>query len=529
MNTTDVVEEEQTRTMHRRRLLQLLGLSVLGTVGSGVLIACGGSPPAPSFTSTVTPNESITVELEAMRSLSPYYLGYNAPPIVGPSWTNATFAKAVAQFQPGTLRYPGGTVANYWDWKTGWFLPNTTRFQSFKPNIYRLQELQAAVTTTGAIPVYVLNMLTSDLPTQMDMLRSARTLGLPVQYIELGNEFNLDENKQAFPTAQIYGKAATQWIQAIRAEFPDVRIAAVGEMPVHSSFLNLGSNTRRANWNSDVLQTLKGADALVMHPYVKPGLQTEERARDTPDYIGNTTTQKTEETLVTATGGAARVVSAFYDMWSTLRKTLQSLPSAMNIWFTEYNLEDRIGVIRGTWLHGILAALITLTFLEEKRTELVSYYDTIGTTGFEILFPNDHAFQGIINRSAIKTTPYDLTATGIAMREVSTAMHGMTSAQRMSFHPNPQLVDSNGNTFSALQGWLLSNDKKTQGIVINCSEASFTLQNNAALAAFAALTTYQQLADTPLKLITGQASMLPKQGVFQDALILPPYSLTHLQ
>ena len=52
-------------------------------------------------------------------------------------------------------------------------------------------------------------------------------MGLPVQFVELGNEFYLRNPKDyvtKFPTGADYGKMATSWIRAIRDKFPNVKI-----------------------------------------------------------------------------------------------------------------------------------------------------------------------------------------------------------------------------------------------------------------------------------------------------------------
>jgi hypothetical protein len=167
----------------RRQMLQLLGIGIAGAASSDILTACleGSNPPA--VTGTVTASSGAT------RSLTPFFLGYNNVPFLSPSWTNPEVVKVATQLKPGTLRSPGGTVANYWDWQTGWFVPGAPFNSPRSP--YGLPELQIAVQTTAAKPVYVLNMLTSHLDSQLNMLRTAKQMGLPVNFVELGNEFYL--------------------------------------------------------------------------------------------------------------------------------------------------------------------------------------------------------------------------------------------------------------------------------------------------------------------------------------------------
>src|SRR5713101_1105628 len=173
----------QNSEISRRRLLQLMGYSVTGIAGISILEACGGPNAPHTVDVTVTPYGTVTTKNGATRQIAPYFLGYNNFPIHSPSWDNPDVVNAAVQFKPGTLRYPGGTVANFWDWQNGWFLPGApSSFLNAPRSIYRLQELQIAVQATGAIPIYVLNMLTSDLSTQIDMLSTAHIMGLPVQF-----------------------------------------------------------------------------------------------------------------------------------------------------------------------------------------------------------------------------------------------------------------------------------------------------------------------------------------------------------
>src|SRR5207237_10665833 len=114
--------------------------------GTGFLAACGGpNPPHPVDVST-TQIGTVTTNAGATRQIAPYFLGYNNVPIHSPSWDNPDVVNAAVQFKPGTLRYPGGTVANFWDWQNGWFLPGAPNgFLSAPQSIYRLQELLIAV------------------------------------------------------------------------------------------------------------------------------------------------------------------------------------------------------------------------------------------------------------------------------------------------------------------------------------------------------------------------------------------------
>jgi hypothetical protein len=479
----------QKSQISRRRLLQLMGYSLAGMTGTSILAACGGPNPPHPVDVTITPYGTVTTNLGAMRSVTPFFLGYNNVPIHSPSWENPDVVKAAVQFKPGTLRYPGGTVANYWDWRTGWFLPGAPGgFLSAPRSIYRLQELQVAIQATGAIPIYVLNMLTSDLNTQLEMLSAAQSMGLPVQYVELGNEFYLrspGDYVTKFATGADYGKMATSWIHAIRAKFPKVNIAAVGGVPSDQS-----SDDRKALWNQELLQNLEGADALTQHPYVSV----------THDMIGNGTSD---------TESAMNIVDALSTRWQQFKTQLQSLPQNMKVWFTEYNIVDPTNAVFHTWIHGIFAAKMSLTFLEEERSELVCFYDMIGKSGYEVISSNQQ---------------FAPTAAGWSMRLLGDTMRDMTSARAMDFGVNS--TSNSGISSPPLQGWIFTDGKRKQAYIVNSSANSFTWNVDSL---FGQGTHFQQLSSDPFKRITGSSSLTINSGTLRNQLSLPAFSLTQLK
>lgn len=475
----------------RRRFLQAIGIGTVAVAGADVLAACGGPNPPHPESGTTVPSSTVTTNLNTARQVTPYFLGYNNVPVHSPPWDNPAVVKAATQMKPGTLRYPGGTVANYWDWQSGWFLPKAlSGFLSAPRSTYRLQELQIAVQATGAKPIYVLNMLTSDLATQLQMLRTAKSMGLPVQFVELGNEFYLstpNDYVTKFPSGSDYGKMATDWIRAIRAEFANVSIAVVGGVP------SGGGDARKANWNQDVFQNLQGANAVTFHPYV--GIQA-----------GMVTPNAGQESVV-------RLAEAASTRWQDFEGELQSLPADMKVWITEYNFTGSTDSLFHTWIHGVLVANMSLSFLEEERTELVCYYDMLGNLGYEAIFSD---WRG---GSSSSLAPYALTAAGYALRLLGETIRGMTSAKKISF--SSQTVSSD-----SLRGWIFTDGTHQQAIVVNSSGENLSWAPGSA---FSQNAHYQQLTSDPFKVITGQDSPTTNSGVVGSHLTLPSYSITQIK
>lgn len=470
----------------RRRLLQIMSYSVAGAAGATIIASCGDSNPPQPVNSTPVPAGTLTSNPGTTRQITPYFLGYNNVPSHSPSWTDPDVVRAARQLNPGTLRYPGGTVANYWDWRNGWFLSGApSGFLNAPRTPYRLKELKIAVDATGAKPIYVLNMLTSNLNFQLEMLSTAKSMGLPVELVELGNEFylsNPDDYVTKFPRGSDYGAMATRWINAIRAQFPNVKIAAVGGVPASSDPF---SDPRKANWNQDLLSSLQGADALTMHPYVS--VQSAANPADVPSLENSVSSR-----------------------WQQFESEIQALPPKMKVWITEYNFVDPKKKVFRTWADGVLAAEMSLNFLQENRIELICFYDMIGKTGNEVVF-YDLAGQGSGNPGL---DPYALTAAGWAMSLLGDAIHGMTAAQQLSFGSN-----------SALLGWIFAHGTSQKAFIINSSSYSFTWTN---LSMVSGIKQVQQFTSDPSVLITGPNSLTSNKGSLGSQLVLPAYSVTQL-
>ena len=70
----------------------------------------GGSKPDPDAVGLTLSQQSKTIPENIF--------GYNTQSIKGPGWDKAEFISRIAELNPGNFRYPGGTVGNFWDWRT---------------------------------------------------------------------------------------------------------------------------------------------------------------------------------------------------------------------------------------------------------------------------------------------------------------------------------------------------------------------------------------------------------------------------
>jgi len=254
--------------------------------------------------------------------------GYNTrfPGLSEPWDPSKIYTPGFKSSNAGIVRYPGGTVANYWDFNTGRLLrrKNTANSSGWVDLQYveegnsvydiiaadttkqnTVADLKNVVDQTGCSVAFVMNMITpgedyyeaspanggagwanidrsagtAGWYEMLDnrysrfrgMLNRAKDLSIPIKYVEIGNEmyFGPGYNIQAFPTGSLsagskwwYATAANYIANKLKADFPGVLTAAVG------SCANSTSN-RVQNWNEHVIPFLNAnIDYVIMHSYV---------------------------------------------------------------------------------------------------------------------------------------------------------------------------------------------------------------------------------------------------------------------
>lgn len=503
------------KRLHNQKNFYKTTLSLLGAVGILVGInACQGG----NDNNFVSQNSSQAVanpslSLGVQRPLSPKFMCFNVNSVRIESWRDTDLVKNVSLLNPRMLRLPGGEVANYWDWQRGGLIEDTSslpaglpqflRYQARKNSASKLEDFKRGLETTGTSPLFVLNMLTSDLKSQIQMLEKAQSLGIPVEYIELGNEFyfNIKNYNTVFPTPRSYAETANQWITAIKQKFPDVKTAVVGAIPIPQR------SGRLQNWNQTILSTvLQNSEAITLHLYWENGLNS---SSSTPFTDGE----------------IPIVLGEPFRNWQNL-KTDPNFQNIQNkkIWITEYNLREtkpdnqnqEQPKVAGTWAHGLYSAAMSMVFLEDSRVELICNH---------LLAGHPH-FAAVIDKKAPGIPrSFNLSASGSALRLLGDATEEMTSAQKINFPETYLLKGKNNFQYPSLYGWIFSNSKSQKGIILNLSPQPLKIDVSPL---FTQAINYEQISGNPLASNVNADLLMNNKGTVSGILSLPPYSITKL-
>ncbi len=467
------------------------------------------------------------------RPVTPEMMGFNGNlTALFQPWNHAEFVDAVKRLHPGNVRYPGGTLGNYWDWDLGWIdqdLPREKMMHWVRPmidqgNRYTLENFAKGQRAIGFEPVYMLNMVTSDLDGQMKQLRKARGLGMPVRYVELGNEYFFGIGAEplvhdVFPTPERYAEACNKWAAAIKAEFPGVKIAVIGadsDNPNHSE--------RRRTWNQRVLPILSDdIDAVTLHPYTGIGL-----IEGRPTHGGHWGTpedQARQRAWLNDPAAIQHIMVEPARYWGSIH-ALNEIPDDMGLWLTEFNVNDWHGGVRHTWAQGLSLSAFIHAFLLDHRVELLCLHNLYGGN----LFPAIHSltgdtFDGATDEHTPQAKPLAVTPTGWVITVFGQAMQGCDTAQPIDFGKSCA-IDIDGVAAPLAFGWLFtsSNNPDTRRALLVNLTADTTQLPTEPLKLKGK--TYQQFHAPPDTYGVSEESFQSFRATANDAIELIPYSVT---
>jgi hypothetical protein len=237
-------EPAPARTLSRRRLLR-------GAIAAASAVAIGRdraravqSAPAPAEGAALA-----VVPAGPERDLPDRLFGFNSVVTYDVPHEDPAMVPVLAWTEPHYLRFPGGTVANYFDWRTGKLrVPDVAegasvyrRFllEQAQPMSHRLhpdgitiERFAGIAREVGAEVIVVPNLETSTPEEQAAWFAHMRERGVAPRMIEMGNEFYLAllmdrETLRIFPDWRATVERTRSHLDAIRPFLPEGAKVAV--------------------------------------------------------------------------------------------------------------------------------------------------------------------------------------------------------------------------------------------------------------------------------------------------------------
>lgn len=229
------------------------------------------------------------VNTQAKTRLRKELFGFNTNMISGDyGYLDKDFFALTKALQPKTLRFPGGTVGNFYHWKTEGFLKdemgstlspqlnkrnkgNYVKLQKRRNGIISFDEFMQLCQELKITPIVVVNLWTGTPEESAEWVRYAKTKGYKITHWELGNEYYLPHYANKFRTAKIYMEEAKKHALAMKAVNPDIKVS-VCATPVAFHKEGWLIKTAQRKWDEKLAEntypsTNSWYDAYTVHVY----------------------------------------------------------------------------------------------------------------------------------------------------------------------------------------------------------------------------------------------------------------------
>jgi hypothetical protein len=220
-------------------------------------------------------------------------LGLNCPVPWDVPHEDPLLVEPLRELAPALLRFPGGTVANYFNWRTGQLeveeAPNESVYRSYirsrvpdslarHPNGAHMKDFAELAGAVGAEVVLVANLETSTVEDQAEWLESMKREGVLPTQVELGNEFYhamLDDPtcRARFPDYETTSELSRQYAEAFRRVLEPSAKLSIQASPSRFHFTSPHATSaghyeaaRIWHWD-DGLRPESWFDAVTVHPY----------------------------------------------------------------------------------------------------------------------------------------------------------------------------------------------------------------------------------------------------------------------
>lgn len=420
--------------------------------GTNMLMSSENENPAfTNFTVSLSNNK---------KTLSKLFGGFNGRSSEGPRWTVKSFTDMVNWMSPSIVRYPGGTLANSWDWSKGGVMGKEIK------NSYLIGDLVSGLkkgeNTKDTKIVYVMNMVhptpatgfsqeTDDTKLRSDEVLQAKIAdalaalkefkdkgNLPVA-VELGNElyFNKAEHYGIYTAnPEQYLKHVPVIAAKIKEVYPEMKVILC------TSKGGEKQSSSRDVWNSAILNALKtsvefskNVDGIVQHHYIKK-------------EVGS-------QAVISDAVTAENMIAEGFKYVKSVQADYERVPEGKKLWITEYGLEEAGNALCGRWVTGLEYLAMSMSW--------INWADKVETIQLQHITLK----PGVLTAELTK-----LSSVGIVYGELLRAIKGATIATQISVSVSDV---ANADAAAKLYGWQFTNETgKKVVLLLNSASTSKT-------------------------------------------------------
>ena len=316
--------------------------------------------------------------------------GFNTNMISGDyGYLDDDFIELTKVLAPKTLRFPGGTVGNFYHWEAAGFFENEMAStlsprlnKRNKDNYVKLQrrrngkiafdDFMQLCTTLNITPVVVVNLWTGSPEESASWVRYAKDKGYQVTHWELGNEHYLPHYFNKFPTVKTYIAEAKKHAEAMKAVNPDIKLS-VCATPLGFHKEGWLVKTQQRKWDEGLAADPSFYDAYTVHAYAYKAVRKEE-IETMRGYL---------------MGWIHFGVAEAFDYYQQL------FPPNKEMWITEWNIANPANRVANTQLHAMYVGDFFLKMLTMPNVTHANFHVIAGPgKGYPVFSPITPSIPG---------------------------------------------------------------------------------------------------------------------------------------
>lgn len=308
--------------------------------------------------------------------------GFNTNMISGDyGYLDTDFVNLTKALAPKTLRFPGGTVGNFYHWEHSGFFQNEMDStlnpklnKRNKDNYVKLQErrngkidfddFMQLCNTLQITPVVVVNLWTGSPEESAAWVGYAKSKGYHITHWELGNEYYLPHYLNKYQTVKNYIAEAKKHAAAMKAVNPDIKVSVCATpLGFHKEGWLVKRQQRK--WDEGLAADSSFYDAYTVHAYAYKAVQKKE----------------IEEMRHYLMGWIHFGIAEALDYY-------QKLFPNKEMWITEWNIANPANRVANTQLHAMFAGDFFLRMLTIPNITQANFHVIAGPgKGFPVFSP----------------------------------------------------------------------------------------------------------------------------------------------
>lgn len=192
-----------------------------------------------------SPSEVLSIDVNTQSSMPirKELYGFNTNMMSGDyGYLDDDFIALTKVLKPKTLRFPGGTVGNFYHWNISGFRQdemnstlstqlnkrnrgNYVKLQKRRDGIISFDDFMKLCQDLEITPIVVVNLWTGNPEESAAWVRYSMEKGYKINHWELGNEYYLPHYVKKFRTADIYMNEAKKHALAMKKVNPDIKVS----------------------------------------------------------------------------------------------------------------------------------------------------------------------------------------------------------------------------------------------------------------------------------------------------------------